>query len=123
MKPTVATKDDLFGLLELYTYLHDNPMPQIDDDLSALWKGILNDPNHHIIVIKQNGVIVSSCVLIIVPNLTHAQRPYALIENVITTPSHRRLGLASACLDYAREIAVRCGCYKIMLLTGSKDLC
>ena len=30
-------------------------------------------------------------------------------------------GLATACLDYAREIAVRENCYKLMLLTGSKQ--
>ncbi|MGN0376976.1 MAG: GNAT family N-acetyltransferase [Suilimivivens sp.] len=56
----------------------------------------------------------------IIPNLTHDQRPYALIENVITDESYRKRGLATACLNYAREIAVRENCYKMMLLTGSK---
>ncbi|WP_363292226.1 GNAT family N-acetyltransferase, partial [uncultured Ruminococcus sp.] len=30
-------------------------------------------------------------------------------------------GYATACLNYAREIALRENCYKMMLLTGSKE--
>ena len=69
---------------------------------------------------EEGGKILSSCVCVIVPNLTHSQRPYALIENVITDEAHRGKGLATQCLNYAREIAVRENCYKLMLLTGSK---
>ena len=56
----------------------------------------------------------------IIPNLTHNQQPYAFIENVITDLNYRKKGLASACLNYAKEIAVKENCYKMMLLTGSK---
>lgn len=115
-----ATPQDLHALLLLYTQLHDNPMPEETDALQALWQRILRDPDHHILVCEEEGAIVSSCVLVVVPNLTHAQRPYALIENVITAQSCRGRGLASACLAAAREIAVQQNCYKIMLLTGSK---
>jgi Acetyltransferase (GNAT) family. len=59
-------------------------------------------------------------VLVIIPNLTHGQRPYALIENVITDEAHRNRGIATACLNAAREIALQHRCYKIMLMTGSK---
>lgn len=115
------TAQDLDGLLQLYTQLHDNPFPEKDKSIYDLWERILADSNHHIIVAEEEGRIVSSCVCIIVPNLTHSQRPYALIENVITDEAYRKKGLASACLNYAREIAGKENCYKIMLLTGSKQ--
>jgi ribosomal protein S18 acetylase RimI-like enzyme len=116
-----ATESDLMGLLRLYTQLHGNAMPEDSAALHALWRRIIDDPGHHIIVADEHGEFTSSCVLIVVPNLTHGQRPYALVENVITHPDFRRRGLATACLDYARGIAVRENCYKVMLMTGSKE--
>ncbi len=68
-----------------------------------------------------NGSIVSSCVFVVVPNLTHAQRPYGLIENVVTKSLYRRKGLATQCFNYAAEIAKENNYYKTMLLTGAKD--
>lgn len=114
------TKEDLQGLLTLYMQLHDNPMPEQTPQLEALWQEILEDGHHHIIVAEEEGKIVSSCVCVIIPNLTHGQRPYAFVENVITDEAYRGKGLATACLDYARELACRHQCYKLMLLTGSK---
>lgn len=116
-----ASADDLHGILKLYTFLHDNPLPEETPVLTSLWEKIERDRNHHIVVAEEDGSIVSSCVIVIIPNLTHHQRPYALVENVITHPSYRKRGLASACLDYARQIALKENCYKIMLLTGSKQ--
>ena len=100
--------------------LHDNPFPKKDERVMAIWERILADHDHHVIVCEEDGKIVSSCVCVIIPNLTHGQRPYAFIENVITDEKYRGRGLATACLDFARDIAVRENCYKIMLLTGSK---
>ncbi|MDE5741715.1 MAG: GNAT family N-acetyltransferase [Oscillospiraceae bacterium] len=114
-------ENDLDGLLQLYTQLHDNSIPQKTAGLSALWQNILADPNHHIIVAEEDGKIVSSCVCVIIPNLTHGQRPYAFVENVVTDKAYRKRGLATACLDYAKTIAESENCYKLMLLTGSKE--
>ena len=75
---------DLDGLLTLYMQLHDNPFPQKDDRILALWHSILNDPHHHIIIAEEDGKIVSSCVCVVIPNLTRGQRPYAFIENAVT---------------------------------------
>lgn len=52
--------------------------------------------------------------------VTHNQQPYAFIENVITDERFRKRGLVTQCLDYAKEIAIKENCYKMMLLTGSK---
>lgn len=116
-----ADRNDLAGLLKLYMQLHDNPFPDIDDRINSIWDSIINDPDHHIIVAEENGEIVSSCVCVVIPNLTRGQRPYALIENVITDEKWRKKGLATACLNFAREIAKQLNCYKMMLLTGSKE--
>lgn len=107
------SEKDYNSLMTLYMQLHDNPMPEKTAELQALWKRILNDKDHHIIVAEEDAKIVSSCVCVIIPNLTHNQQPYAFVENVITDKEYRKQGLATACLDYAREIAVRENCYKL----------
>lgn len=112
---------DYEGLMKLYMQLHDNSFPKQDDTIINLWNTILEDKNHHIIVAEEDNKIVSSCVCVIIPNLTHHQQPYAFIENVITDIYYRKRGLATACLNYAREIAIKNNCYKMMLLTGSKE--
>lgn len=114
------TSDDFTGLMTLYMQLHNNDMPEKTNDIQKLWKQILDDKAHHIIVAEENGQIVSSCVCVIIPNLTHNQQPYAFIENVITDKEHRGKGLATQCLNYAKNIALKENCYKLMLLTGSK---
>ena len=114
------TQNDFEGLLTLYAQLHENSMPDQTVEIMNLWNRIVNDKDHHIIVAEENGQIVSSCVCVIIPNLTHNQQPYAFIENVITDVNYRNKGLATQCLDFAKEIAVKENCYKLMLLTGSK---
>ena len=114
------TENDFDGLMKLYMQLHDNPFPKKDVKIMELWNRILQDKDHHIIVAEEDGIIVSSCVCVIIPNLTHNQQPYAFVENVITDEKYRGRGLATACLNYAKEIAVKENCYKLMLLTGSK---
>ena len=114
-------RSDLNGLLELYMQLHDNPMPEESPELLEKWNRILDDKDHHIIVAEEDGRIVSSCVCVIIPNLTHEQRPYAFVENVITDEAYRGKGLATKCLEYAKDIAFKENCYKMMLLTGSKN--
>ena len=116
-----AVKEDLDELLNLYLFLHEKNIPENSEHLENTWKTIIEDINHHIVVNEVNGKIVSSCVCIIVPNLTRNIRPYALIENVVTNEEYRGKGYATECLNYAKEIAIKNNCYKMMLLTGTKN--
>lgn len=113
-------EQDRDALLGLYLFLHEDQIPDCTDRLMSAWKQIMNDANHHIIVYEKDGRIVSSCVCVIIPNLTRGVRPYAFIENMVTHSDYRGRGFATACLNYARQIAVENDCYKMMLLTGSK---
>jgi len=113
--------DDFTLLMELYTHLHENEIPEKDERINQIWQRIISDRNHHIIVAEIEGKIVSSCVVVIIPNLTRNQRPYAIVENVVTHKDYRSQGLATACMNYAKELALKENCYKMMLLTGSKE--
>ena len=114
-------EDELLKLLELYLHLHEESVPEMSEYLRNTWDTILQDKNHHIIVKEADGRLVSSCVCVIIPNLTRNVRPYAFIENVVTHADYRGKGYATECLNYAGQIAKKENCYKMMLLTGSKE--
>lgn len=116
-----AKENELQEILELYLYLHEKSVPDMSEHLTNMWSRIMQDENHHLIVNVVDGKIVSSCVCVIIPNLTRNVRPYAFVENVVTHSDYRGKGYATECLNYAKEIAEKQNCYKMMLLTGSKE--
>ncbi len=116
-----ANVTDKDAVLNLYLYLHEDQLPKEDEQLKKTWEQIINDANHHLIIYEIDSQVVSSCVCVIIPNLTRNVRPYALVENVVTHKDYRNKGYATACLQYAKELAQKENCYKMMLLTGAKD--
>lgn len=116
-----ANANDLNEILQLYLYLHETRIPEDSEQLRQTWDMIINDKNHHLIVCEVDGKIAASCVCVIIPNLTRNVRPYAFIENVVTHKDYRKKGYATLCLNYAKQLAADSNCYKMMLLTGSKE--
>jgi len=114
--------DELHALLTLYTHLHehDDPLPP-DTIVEAVWSEALANPRIKYFGGFVSGALVSSCTLTVIPNLTHACRPYGVIENVVTHAAHRGQGFGKAVLSHALSQAWSQNCYKVMLLTGRKD--
>jgi GNAT superfamily N-acetyltransferase len=115
-----ARSTELAGLLNLYHHLHpDDPAPD-SATAEAAWSALTDSDLIKVIVAEAAGLLVSTCTLVIIPNLTRGVRPYGLIENVVTHPDHRRTGLGRAVLSFALDTAWTAGCYKVMLATGSR---
>ena len=116
-----SKEEDLTEILHLCLYLHEKSVPEESEQLRSTWENIMNDNNHHLIVCEVDGKIVASCVCVVITNLTRNVRPYAFVENVVTHADYRKKGYATDCLNYAKHIAKENNCYKMMLLTGSKE--
>lgn len=116
-----AVKTELYEVLRLYLFLHEKNILEDTEHLEHTWNIMMEDENHHVIVNEIDSKIVSSCICVIIPNLTRQIQSYALIENVVTDEEYRGKGYATECLHYAKEIAIKNNCYKMMLLTGAKD--
>lgn len=115
-------KDELFKLMNLYKHLNDDdPDVSKNIELEGLWTDICNDSNIYYIVAESDGKVVSTCTLAIIKNLTRNLRPYGLIENVVTDSDYRQKGLGTKVLNKAVDIANKNNCYKVMLLTSSKE--
>jgi len=116
-----ANTADLSQLQQLYTHLITGQRPVADDIAAAAFAALRAIPGSGIFVGDVAGKLVTSCTLVVIPNLTRAAQPYALIENVVTHTDHRKQGHAKRVLDAATAAAWEAGCYKIMLMTGKSD--
>ena len=116
-----ARQDNLQGLHELYRHLDANDARSSPDEAVAVFKRFLRYPGSAILIGTVGDVLVTSCTLVVIPNLTRGGKPYALIENVVTHAGWRKRGFGSAILRAATERAWDEGCYKVMLLTGSRS--
>lgn len=115
-----ASRQDLPQLLELYLHLDPTDrMPSLDlaerrfEEMkkyrgSEIFVGLLDD------------AVVTTCTIIVIPNLTRGGQPYGLIENVVTHSDFRGRGFGKQILQAAVAAAWAADCYKVMLMTGSK---
>lgn len=117
-----AKSTDANDLKVLYfDYLTHFP-PKEEQDM-IMWENLLDkfekDESMHLLVVEEDGKVVSSVQMAIIETLTHNVRPFAVIENVVTHIDYRNKGYASALLERASEIAKEHRCYKVFLETGS----
>ncbi|NKB68574.1 MAG: GNAT family N-acetyltransferase [Candidatus Latescibacteria bacterium] len=115
-----AKTEDAAALQKLYVFLQPEDPVSTAEEFEATLAEILTTGKNMLFVYEIDDEIVSTCYLNILPNLTRNLRPYAVIENVVTNPDHRGKGYATALLREAMDTARDQGCYKVMLLTGSK---
>ncbi len=113
--------EDLPGVLALYRHLH--PQDPTPDPMAAekAWSALLSSDTTAVVVADAGSLLVASCTLAIIPNLSRGARPYGVIENVVTHADHRRRGLGRAVLSAAVERAWSMNCYKVMLATGARE--
>ena len=116
-----ASPDDLPALLALYRQLHPDDEPLSPAVGAGLFDQLSLYSGSAIFVGLRGDVLAATCTLIVIPNLTRGGAPYALIENVVTDARHRKQGYGKLILAAAMSDAWRHDCYKVMLLTGSKD--
>jgi GNAT superfamily N-acetyltransferase len=115
-----AAAQDLPEVLKLYRHLHPHEPPLDTATAERVWSALLGSGCTTVIVAQAEALLVSSCTLAIVPNLSRGGRSYGVIENVVTHADHRRLGLGRRVLAHALDLAWQADCYKVHLATGSQ---
>ena len=115
-----AQADDLNEILNLYSLMFGDGVFDEEEETRRIWNHVITDKNYHVIVADEDGRIVSTCTVVIIPNITYDRRPYAVVENIVTASEFRAQGLATACLEEAKAIAQAANCFRILLTTGSR---
>ena len=112
-------ENEIFELLDLYEQLEQNEVKINEIEAKKIWK-IIKSQNIKYFIAKNNGKIISSCYICIIPNFTRNGKSIGFIENVITDKEFRRKGIGRKVIKNAIEYAKRQNCYKIILQSGIK---
>ena len=114
-----ANVQSLEDILSLYRQLFPEEEYSDSSAFNATWSEIVNNKNIKCFIAYHDTMPVSTCIITVIPNLTRNQRPYALIENVVTRSEYRGMGFGRAVMEGAVEYAKEKNCYKVMLLSDS----
>ena len=118
-----ATSADLPRIIELLDQLGASPgqedlsYPTLPAYIEA-FERIAEDPRQRLLVLESRGEVVATAVLIIVPNLGHRGRPYALVENVVVDATQRSQRHGEQLVRHIIDDAEAAGCYKISLTSA-----
>ena len=77
--------------------------------------------NMELIGYDVEGKIAGMCTLGRVEGISKGGRPFAVIENVVVARAFRSKGIGKALIRSAIETARKCGCYKVILETGTRQ--
>ncbi|MFT5195475.1 MAG: GNAT superfamily N-acetyltransferase [Cellvibrionaceae bacterium] len=116
-----ADQKDWVELMRLYRQLNSDEAVFADGRDRAVFEQILGQDGLFLFVLESAGKLVSTCYLNVIPNLTRSAMPYAVIENVVTYEARRGRGFGKRVIEHAVLQAWALGCYKVMLMTGSKE--
>ena len=117
----VATQADLPRLVALLSQLHEDAPEDYDgrrERYDAAFAEISADGRQRVYVGDAGTATVATATLIIVPNLTHGGRPYAILENIVIDAAHRSQGHGEAIVRHLVDEARRAGCYKVSLTSN-----
>ena len=116
-----ATPGDFDDVAGLYRQLHPMDPDVRDGSDKAAFAQILASPGLHLFVLEADGAVVATTYLNVIPNLTRSASPYAVIENVVVAENVRGTGLGKQIMAGTLRAAWDAGCYKAMLMTGSRN--
>ena len=114
-----AEEKDLKSILDLYKQLHEEEDYSDPMEYYKKWLEILQEKKMKCFIKSIDKIAVASCMITVIPNLTRKQRPYSVIENVITHKNYRNRGYGKALMEKAVEYAKAYNCYKVMLMSDS----
>jgi GNAT superfamily N-acetyltransferase len=120
----LAEEADAAGLCRLYVELardRADAMPASVEVTARVLAEIARRPDRWLLVAELgDGEVVGTVDLMLVPNLTHDARPWAIVENVVVAEANRRQGIGEALMQEAMGRARSANCYKLQLVSGKE---
>ncbi len=114
---------DIPRILELYRQLSFEPekyrAAPLNDCLKVFRK-MSQYPGFELLVAEDNGQVVGTTALAILPGFAHGTSPFAVVEYVVVDEKFRSKGIGKLLMESVKSLAKEAGCYKIMLTSDLK---
>jgi ribosomal protein S18 acetylase RimI-like enzyme len=118
-----AQDKDIPQLLELYKQLSFEPdkyQKAPEPDGRRILQEIEKYPNAALLVAEEDGKVVGTTFLAILPAFAHGTSPFGVIEYVVVDQTCRSKGIGKALMDECKARAKAAGCYKVMLASSKE---
>lgn len=112
--------NDWAPLSRLYRQLQPGDPPVEDGSDYQVFLEIIASDDFFLLGAYYEAELVACTYINIIPNITRRASPYAVIENVITDVDRQNQGVGKALMSETLNFIWAKGCYKAMLMTGSK---
>lgn len=113
---TLATKDDLEGILPLQTQIYR--IKNLPENAPQVLEELIDANYCDVFVAKDDNKIVGSGLIFYLKNPAH-ERPFAFLEGVVVDNDYRGQGIGTALSKFAIELARNKNCYKIIFTSGN----
>jgi GNAT superfamily N-acetyltransferase len=113
-----ATEKDIPRVLEMYRQLSFEPekyQPAPLNECLKVFRKMSEYPRYNLLVAEDNGRVVGTTVLAILPGFAHGTLPFAVVEYVVVDEKYRSQGIGRLMMESVKSLAKEAGCYKIML--------
>jgi GNAT superfamily N-acetyltransferase len=117
----MADAADLKSLLALFEASDVSRCAQPSERAERIWAATLARDGLAVFVSDADSRIVSTCMLITVPNLLRGGRQHGIIENVVTHAEYQGRGHGRAVIGAALDEAWRQDCHHVLLQSGRTD--
>lgn len=116
-----AISNDLSSLLALFRASEVSRAVDPPEKAEQIWRDILTRDGVTVFVSDLRSTIVSTCMLVVVPNLLREGRAHGFLENVVTHPDCRGRGYGGAVIKAALAHAWAENCHHVLLQSGRAD--
>jgi GNAT superfamily N-acetyltransferase len=113
-----AVEADIPRILELYRQLSFSPdeyQAAPVADCRKIFKRMKKVPGYELLVAEEDGEVLGTTVLAILPGFAHNTSSFAVVEYVVVHETCRGRGIGRQLMEYVVDRAKKAGCYKIML--------
>lgn len=115
MQITLATKDDIEGILPLQSQIYR--VKNLPENAHKILEDLIDADYCDVLVAKVDGHVVGSGSIFYLASPAHG-KPYAFLEGIVVDEAHRGRGIGTALSKYAINLARTKNCYKIIFTSG-----